>query len=96
MKPEELGQEATEEPLGESLLEPERETYEEAPQLPSSCHMSTVQAAQEAVQQVAESSKETTKAAADEASKQTQSAINTASGKATDAIKDFGQKLGPK
>ncbi|KAK1159210.1 beta-synuclein [Acipenser oxyrinchus oxyrinchus] len=32
MKPEELGQEATEEPLGESLLEPERETYEEAPQ----------------------------------------------------------------
>ncbi|RXM91969.1 Beta-synuclein [Acipenser ruthenus] len=33
MKPEELGQEATEEPLGESLLEPERETYEEAPQV---------------------------------------------------------------
>ncbi|MGH0135667.1 UNVERIFIED_CONTAM: hypothetical protein FKN15_058387 [Acipenser sinensis] len=33
MKPEDLGQEATEEPLGESLLEPERETYEEAPQV---------------------------------------------------------------
>ncbi|MBN3270634.1 SYUB protein, partial [Polyodon spathula] len=107
MKPEELGQEATEEPLGESLLEPERETYEEAPQTRGFNHQAAklcafafaphpVQAAQEAVQQVAESSKETTKAATDEASKQAQSAINTASRKATDAIKDFGQKLSPK
>uniref|UniRef100_A0A671SBI0 Si:ch211-59p23.1 n=1 Tax=Sinocyclocheilus anshuiensis TaxID=1608454 RepID=A0A671SBI0_9TELE len=43
-----------------------------------------VQAAQDAMQQVAESSKETTSAAAEEASRQTQSAIGTAAEK-----KDF-------
>ncbi|XP_018602160.1 beta-synuclein [Scleropages formosus] len=32
MKPEELGQEAMEEAMGESLLEPEGETYDDAPQ----------------------------------------------------------------
>ncbi|XP_066572683.1 beta-synuclein isoform X2 [Amia ocellicauda] len=33
MKPEELGQEAMEEPMGEALLDPEGENYEEAPQV---------------------------------------------------------------
>ncbi|KAM3867065.1 adipogenesis regulatory factor [Diretmus argenteus] len=53
----------------------------------------TVQAAQEAVQQVAESSKETTNLAAQEVSRQTQAAIGKTADKATDTIKEFGQKL---
>ncbi|KAM4621882.1 adipogenesis regulatory factor [Polymixia lowei] len=53
----------------------------------------TVQAAQDAVQQVAESSKETTTTAAQEASRQTQAAIGKVADKATDTIKEFGQKL---
>ncbi|XP_072368301.1 adipogenesis regulatory factor isoform X1 [Scyliorhinus torazame] len=52
-----------------------------------------VQAAQEAVQQVAESSKETTRTATEEASKQTQTAINSVASKAQDSIKGFGQRL---
>uniref|UniRef100_A0A3Q2CYU9 Uncharacterized protein n=1 Tax=Cyprinodon variegatus TaxID=28743 RepID=A0A3Q2CYU9_CYPVA len=52
-----------------------------------------VQAAQEAVQQVADSSKETVSTAAQEAGRQTQTAIGKAANKATDTIKDFGQKM---
>ncbi|XP_068507695.1 adipogenesis regulatory factor [Syngnathus scovelli] len=51
-----------------------------------------VQAAQEAVQQVADSSKETANAVAQEASKQSQAAIGKAANKATDTIKELGQK----
>ncbi|KAG9281365.1 hypothetical protein AMEX_G4166 [Astyanax mexicanus] len=56
----------------------------------------SVQAAQDAVHQVAESSKETTTMAAEEASRQTQSALDTAADKASDTIKKFGHKLGTK
>uniref|UniRef100_A0A8C1W9E9 Si:ch211-59p23.1 n=1 Tax=Cyprinus carpio TaxID=7962 RepID=A0A8C1W9E9_CYPCA len=56
----------------------------------------SVQATQDAVHQVAESSKETTSAAAEEASRQTQSAIGTAADKASDTIKEFGHKLSSK
>ncbi|XP_076747741.1 adipogenesis regulatory factor isoform X1 [Maylandia zebra] len=52
-----------------------------------------VQAAEEAVQQVADSSKETVNKAAEETSRQTQAAIGKAAGKATDTIKEFGQKM---
>ncbi|XP_078267225.1 adipogenesis regulatory factor isoform X2 [Rhinoraja longicauda] len=53
----------------------------------------TVLAAQEAVQQVADSSKDTTKTATEEASKQTQTAINSVASKAQEGIKGFGQRL---
>ncbi|XP_074504315.1 adipogenesis regulatory factor [Sebastes fasciatus] len=52
-----------------------------------------VQAAQGAVQQVADSSKETANTAAQEAGRHTQAAIGKAADKATDTIKEFGQKL---
>ncbi|XP_078267224.1 adipogenesis regulatory factor isoform X1 [Rhinoraja longicauda] len=52
-----------------------------------------VLAAQEAVQQVADSSKDTTKTATEEASKQTQTAINSVASKAQEGIKGFGQRL---
>uniref|UniRef100_A0AAQ5YI83 Uncharacterized protein n=2 Tax=Amphiprion TaxID=80969 RepID=A0AAQ5YI83_AMPOC len=52
-----------------------------------------VQAAQDAVQQVADSSKETANIAAQEASRQTQAVIGKAADKATDTIKEFGQKM---
>uniref|UniRef100_A0A669EZH4 Si:ch211-59p23.1 n=2 Tax=Oreochromis TaxID=8139 RepID=A0A669EZH4_ORENI len=52
-----------------------------------------VQAAEEAVQQVADSSKETVNTAAEETSRQTQAVIGKAVGKATDTIKEFGQKM---
>ncbi|KAM4555653.1 adipogenesis regulatory factor [Odontesthes bonariensis] len=51
-----------------------------------------VQAAQDAVQQVADSSKETVSTAAQEASRQTHAVIGKAADKATDTIKEFGQK----
>ncbi|KAG8004168.1 hypothetical protein GBF38_008394 [Nibea albiflora] len=56
----------------------------------------TVKAAQEAVQQVADSSKETANTAAQEAGRQTQAAIGQVASKASDTIKEFGQKLEPK
>lgn len=52
-----------------------------------------MQAAQDAVQQVADSSKETANTAAQEASKQTQAVLGKAADKATDTIKEFGHKL---